>query len=91
MVTLTEAAKKYESDWNHHRFAYTKDYTPESAFIAGANWMRDQFTLEGSTDCVNFEECAGLSTIYSTLGGRCIECAHKERCPDTNSGPKDGG
>lgn len=37
---LKKAAEKYQSDWHHHRFAYSKDYTPESAFLAGASWAR---------------------------------------------------
>lgn len=45
------------------------------AFIAGADWMRQQFTLHGTTDC---PECwAGRATLYATLEGRCIECANK--------------
>lgn len=74
-VTLSEAAEKYESDWHHHRFAYSKDYTPKSAFLAGAEWMREQFTLVGSTDCIDCD--SGRGTIYSILRGRCIECHHK--------------
>lgn len=43
---LQEYAKKYQSDWHHHRFAYSKDYTPESAFVAGARFGRAETIRE---------------------------------------------
>ncbi|GAC1606254.1 MAG: hypothetical protein NVS3B3_05980 [Aquirhabdus sp.] len=35
MTDAKKLAEKYMSDWYHSRFAYSKDYTPESAFLAG--------------------------------------------------------
>jgi len=40
--TDAEAAEKFESDWHHSRFAYSKDYTPKSAFLAGAAYARTE-------------------------------------------------
>lgn len=47
-------------------------------FIAGAEWMREQFMLLGTDAC---SECdTGRSTIYATLNGLCTKCHYaKER------------
>lgn len=66
--TLGEAADKVatwsDRDWNR---------TVRNAFLSGAQWMREQFTLHGTTDCRTCDD--GRATLYATLDGECIGCA----------------
>lgn len=47
----------------------------KEGFLAGAEWMRQQFTLYGTDGCKTCE--GGRATLYATLGGECISCAYK--------------
>lgn len=71
METLDEAADKVanwsDRDWNR---------TVRKAFMSGAEWMRSNFTLHGTTECNESDCFSGRATLYATLGGKCIECAH---------------
>lgn len=89
--TLDQAADKWlrDNDWDYQKYGdrradrsaydtlmnYEISSNLEDAFIAGANWMRGQFTLMGTDGCKSCED--GRATTYVTLEGRCIECAHK--------------
>lgn len=79
--TLGEAAEKYvrsDDAWIDDTYS-----AHEQSYVAGAEWMRKQFTLHGTTDCYGSSCYAGRATLYATLGGKCIECAHKQNVPDT--------
>lgn len=52
-----------------------KEQLAASSFLAGAEWMRKQFTLHGTDGCKDCE--TGRATMYVTLEGRCLGCAHK--------------
>lgn len=79
--TLGEAAEKYvRSD---HAWIDDTYSAHEQSYLAGAAWMRKQFTLHGTTDCYDCQN--GRATLYATLEGRCIECEHKRDRPSRST------
>lgn len=67
--SVTEASEEYVAGMMN------KSPTARMAFLAGAEWMRKQFTLQGSDACNACDD--GRSTIYAIFEGRCISCEHK--------------
>lgn len=73
--TLDEAADKVanwsDPDWNR---------TVRQAFIKGADWMRERFMLDGTTDCNRCD--IGRATLYATHKGLCISCAQSPKAEE---------
>lgn len=69
--TLTEAAEawrdKYSSPGDFEEFGQ------KEAYMAGAKWMQDQFSLHGTDGCPRCPN--GRVTLYATLRGQCVGCA----------------
>lgn len=61
--------------------AHNRDnYGRYDAFKAGVDWMRSQFELYGTDDCMNLNcRDGGRCTLYTTLGGRCLECHNNHK------------
>jgi hypothetical protein len=78
--TLDEAARKHATIC---RDGCCYSEPSNKSFIAGANWMREQFTLYGTTDCNSCDD--GRATLYITLKGLCVACAQTPKV-----GGKDG-
>lgn len=79
--TVSEAGVKYATGRAGN--LPTPSFTDNlEAFLAGAEWMRKQFTLHGTTDCNACDD--GRATLYATFEGRCIACEHAREDSDAN-------
>lgn len=69
--TLKESAEAWRDKYSNP--GDFEESGQQEAYMAGAEWMRKQFTLHGTTDCRTCDN--GRATLYATLDGECIGCA----------------